>query len=178
MKRLSVIAVMLGAATTPAVCQTVQAPTMGAMAATDVGIEPMMRIAGPLYARLALANEMRTIEAARLAVAGADKDATRAMARAMLQEHLGALRAISAIPAAAMQLHQAKVWAVRDVAGMRNNAARGFAEVQLDWQRHAWALHSGYAADGQDPALRDFARSAVMRTEGDLRRLPMRPMKY
>lgn len=172
------MAAMLGAAATPAVSQTVQAPTMGAMSATDVGIEPMMRIPGPLYARLALANEMRTIEAARFAVTGADEDATRAMAREMLQEHLDALGALSAIPAAAAQLRLAKASAAGDVAGIRYRAAAGFAELQLGWQRHAWALHSGYAADGRDPALRSFARAAVMRAESDLRRLPMRPMKY
>lgn len=172
------MAVMLGVAAMPAISQTLQAPTMGAMSATDVGIEPMMRIAGPLYARLALANEMHTIEAARFAVAGADEDATRALAREMLQEHLNALRALSVIPAAAAQLRQAKASAARDVAGMRNGTAVSFAEVQLDWQRHAWALHSGYSADGRDPALRSFARAAVMRAESDLRRLQMRPMKY
>lgn len=178
MKRLIVLSALLGAAAVPAVSQTVQAPTMGAMSATEVGIEPMMRLATPLYARLALANELRTIEAARYAAGSAGSSATRAMATDMLREHLAALRDLSGIPAAKLELKLARASAAHDLSGARKGAAGGLAEVQLDWQRHAWALHSGYAVDGKDPALRNFARFAVMRAESDLRRLPMRPMKY
>lgn len=178
MKGLIVMVAVLGVASLPAVSQTMQAPTMGAMSATDVGIEPMMRLAPPLYARLALVNEMRTIEAARFAAASAGSATARVVATTMLREHEQALRDLSTIPIAASRLHQARTSAASDVARYRNLPAGGFADVQLDWQRHAWALHSGFAADGQDQALRDFARSAVLRAEGDLRRLPMRPMKY
>ena len=178
MKSLVVAAAMLGMAAQPASSQTLQALTIGAMSATDVGIEPMMRLASSLYAKLALAGEMRTIAAARAAEARAGSEGTRMMAAAMVREHEAALRDLSAIPIAKAELGHARSLAVRDIAANRNVTAAGFAEAQLEWQRHAWALHSGYAADGQVPALRSFARSAVMQSERDLRRLPMRPMQY
>lgn len=178
MKWFVVVSALLGLAVGPAVAQTMQAPTMGAMSATDVGMEPMMRVAGARYARLALINELRTIEAARRAAASARSGATRATAMAILREHRGALRDLTGIATAARQMNTAHALAARDVAALRGVPVERFALTQLDWQRHAWALHSGYAADGQDSALRRFARAAVMRVERDLRRLPMRPMAY
>jgi putative membrane protein len=171
------LSALLGLALGPAVAQTMQAPTVGAMSSTDVGMEPMMRVAGPLYAKLSLTNEIRTIEAARRAAASARSDATRATAMVILREHQGALRELSRIAAIATQLPAARSSARGDLALLGDSAER-FAQLQLAWQRHAWALHSGYAADGRDPALRRFARDGVMRAERDLRRLPMRPMAY
>jgi putative membrane protein len=177
-QKLIVASAMLCAVALPVSAQTLQAPTLGAMSATDVGIEPMMRLAAPLYARLALVSEMRTIAAARSAMVHARSSATSAIATEMLREHERALRDLSKIPIAASQLGQARTASNLATGRTRDDPARDFAGVQLGLQRHAWALHSGYASDGRDPALRGFARSAVTLVELDLHRLSMRPMQF
>lgn len=151
---------------------------MGDMTAIDVGIEPMMRVASSRYAQLALANEIHTIEAARRAAANARSTATRSASVTMLREHEASMRGLAAIPTAAGQLRSASASASQYDAVLRQAPADRFAELQLDLRRYAWALHSGYAADGADPALRRFAGSAVLQAERDLRLLSMRPKQY
>lgn len=172
MRTLLVPALLLAGAAT---AQTVQAPTMGGLSATQVGMEPMMRVPTATYVAEANAFDTWTVAASRLALTRSRSPMVRAFARRSLAEHAamqhargGAARSDGALSASLRRLHRASA--------TQFDAA--FARAQVAVHRWGWALHSGYAADGENAKLRRAAAVAVTIEERHLRALPLRPMPY
>lgn len=164
----------------PLAGQTLQAPVMGRMTATEVGVEPMMRVSSADYVALARAHEVFEVAAARLARTRARAPATRVLAARFEATYarLLASRPGAAGPAAAalrMDYDRA-LRTLRDTPIDRVDAL--YLRQAADAHRHAWALHAGFAADGADAGLRARARADLIRTEQELRVLPTRPMLY
>lgn len=157
--------------------QTLQAPTMGRMKATDVGIEPAMRLSAVAYARRAAQLNDFDLAAADVALARTRSRAIKSLATRMRADHARLRRALGLVPAAGR---------MKDLAPMLDQLRRApassvdrlFVAQQLETHRRGWALHSGYAADGADARLRLLAAGAVALEEVHLHALPMKPMAY
>lgn len=166
--------------TSAAAAQTLQAPAMGQMSATDVGIEPMMRLTPADYRALARDNDAYEVAAARIARRRAVSPATRSLAARLEADHARALAGrgpagAAATPGLRMPFDRA-LRALAAAPADRFDAL--YLRQALDTHRHAWALHAGFAADGGDARLRAGAGKDLAREEDHLRRLPMRPMRY
>lgn len=163
----------------PAVAQTLQAPAMGDMRATDVGLEPMMRVSAADYAALARDHDAFEVAAARIAAARAQTPTVRALATRLATEHGAALSGRT--PGGAVTPRMRMSYA-RALDALRTAPAGGFDALYLnqvtDAHRHAWALHAGFAADGADARLKARAPTDLARTEAHLHPLPMQPMRY
>ncbi|WP_425229145.1 DUF4142 domain-containing protein [Sphingomonas sp.] len=171
------IAVLLAGA---AVAQTLQAPSAGRMSATEVGIEPMMRLSTADYRALSHDNDAYAVAAAQIARRRAQRAPIRDLSAMLGADHARALAArgpagAPAAPALRMPFARA-LQALDAVPADRFDAL--YLRQTLEAHRHAWALHAGYAADGADPALRTRAGADLALEEAHLHRLPMRPKPY
>ena len=153
---------------------------MGELRATDVGVEPMMRVSPADYAALARDNDVYEVAAARIARRRAQAPAVRALAATLERDHGHALssRPVGGSAAArALRLQFARALRTLDAAPPARFDAIYVQQV-LDAHRHAWALHAGFAVDGRDVGLKARARTDLATEENHLRRLPLRPMRY
>ena len=164
----------------PAVAQTMQAPATGQMRATDVGIEPMMRVSPTDYAALAGDHDAFEVAAAKLARTRGQSPAVRALAARFETDHARAAakrRAADRPAPPVLRMPYARaLLALRSVSA--NDFDRLYVRQALDAHRHAWALHAGFAADGADTGLRARAGADLAIEEEHLHRLPMQPMRY
>lgn len=175
------IVTMLLAPAVQADAQTMQAPIAGHLTATQVGIEPMMGVDAATYASLARTNAQFDTASARVALMRSRSPRVRAFATKALHDHSANEGSLAASRGPARRLAGTLDYrAMLDTLKRVNAAAfdRLYTDQQMLSHRHAWALDSGYAVDGRDPRLRDFARRAVAIDEAHLARLPMKPMRY
>lgn len=175
--RIALAVALLPAA---ASAQTVQAPVMGRFSATQVGIEPMMRLDARSCAALARAGAAFELASARLALSRSRSPAVRRFATAALRDHARLAADLGRTPARPRRFPGALDCPAM-LAALTADAAtfdRCYLDQQLAAHRHAWALDSGYAADGRDSRLRALAMRALAVDEAHLGMLPMRPMRY
>ena len=170
------LALALATPASGASAQTVQAPVMGTMRATDVGMEPAMRLTSATYAARAAQIDAYESAATGVALVRSRSPAVRALAARLNEDHARLRRDRGVEPAAAQSDLPAMVDSLRRAPP--GALDRLFLAQQLLVHRRAWALHSGYAADGSDPRLRAAAARAVQLEEAHLHRLPMKPMRY
>ena len=170
---LLALAVAVQAAVAPA--QTVQAPVMGAMKATDVGMEPVMRLRPATYAGRAAQLDAYAVAAADMALARSRERPVRVLAARLKADHARLRRERGSAPDMASDL-PGMLAALRSAPP--HDFDRLFLAQQVAIHRRAWALHSGYAADGTDARLRAAATRAVPVEEAHLHELPMKPMSY
>lgn len=170
------LVISLTAAPTAALsAQTLQAPSIAGMTATQVGAEPAMRVSTARYMAEAAALDAWVVAADRL-VPGRSRDASMlAFARMTIPTHLTALRTRGGT------LALPPPWAAR-LGRMRAATGAEFGRLfvadQIAAHRRLWSLHTGYAIDGSDPRLKRAAAAAVSMEECELQDLPMRPMPY
>lgn len=172
---------MVGAAATLAIgsaviAQTLQAPTMGKFSATEVGIEPVMKVPPAHYLAEANAFDDWIVAAGLIGLERSRSPALRAFAEQAIAEHRSLRRSRSNADA------RQPPDLAKALASLRGASAPSFDALfwrdQLVVHRRSWALHSGFAVDGLDRALRRRAQAAVALEERHLHALPMRPMPY
>jgi len=158
-----------------ATAQTLQAPSVGAMSAPQVGIEPAMKLSTAAYAREANALDAWVAAACRLATGRTRNAHVLAFARTAGPAHARALRERGGSPTRTPDL-------ISRIGRLRHARADAFDRLfvagQITAHRRLWSIHSGYAFDGADPRLRRTATAAVPGEERHLHALPMRPMPY
>lgn len=183
MRALMLAASLIGlAAAAPALAQDPVAA--GAMSAADVGAQPMTGTSAANYVAWAADSDMYEIQSSELALQKAQSDAVKQFARAMIQDHKMTTATLMAalphtdprVPAPPKQLsaaNQAKIDQLRRASGAAFDSL--YLQQQMQAHQQAWALHRGYALDGQDVALRQVATSAVPIIEKHLQHLKNMP---
>lgn len=142
----------------------------GTMTAAQVGAAPMTGTPSQNYVAWAADSDMYEIQSSKLALSKAKNQATKDFAREMIADHTQTTKALmAALPKtepkvmkpgkALSEPNAAKIAALRDASPDAFDAL--YMQQQADAHKAAWSLHKGYATDGQDPALRQVATTAV-----------------
>lgn len=121
------------------------------------------------YVQRAAMSDMFEIESGNLALERASADNTRSFAQMMVADHTASTRDLrAAVDRSGMQAtlptsldaeHQARLDRLRNLQGEEFD--REYMSQQMMAHRDALALHQGYAQNGDDAALREFAQQAV-----------------
>jgi putative membrane protein len=142
----------------------------GTMTAAQVGVSPITGTPSQTYVLQAADSDMYEIQSSKLALSKARSQQTKDFAREMIADHTMTTKSLMAAlpktepklmkPGKAMSApNMAKIAALRSASRDQFDAL--YMQQQADAHRTAWALHKGYATDGQDPALRQVAMTAV-----------------
>jgi len=141
-----------------------------AASAPAAGVQPLAGTSSQNYVAWAADSDMYEIQSSRLALSKAKNQATRDFAREMIADHGQTTRSLLAAlpktqPRVAKPGTTLTVPNAAKIAALRTAPSDGFDALYMQQQaeahRAALALHQGYAQDGQDPALRQVATSAV-----------------
>lgn len=128
------------------------------------------RHVGAKLCRLGRGQRHYEIQSSKLALSKARNPATKNFAREMIADHTQTTRSLMAElpksePRVAKPGKALTEPNAAKIAALRAAPADGFDALYMQQQaeahRAAYALHKGYATDGQDPALRQVATSAV-----------------
>jgi len=149
---------------------TVSAQSAGSMTAQQVGAQPMTGTPSQNYVAWAADGDMYEIQSSKLALSKAKNKQTKDFAREMIADHTQTTKALMAAlpkteprvmtpPKTLSEPNAAKIAALRSAPSDSFDAL--YMQQQADAHKMAWSLHKGYATDGQDPALRQVAATAV-----------------
>lgn len=156
----------------------------GGMAAPATNVQPMTGTSAQNYVAWAADSDMYEIQSSKLALSKARNQATKDFAREMIADHMKTTKALmAALPKteprvakpgkALTEPNAAKIAALKDAPADGFDAL--YLQQQAEAHKTAYALHKGYATDGQDPALRQVATSAVPIIEKHLAHLQAAP---
>lgn len=145
------------------------APT-GSMTAQQVGVSPLTGTSAANYVKMAADADMYEIESSKLALMRGQSPEVKAFAKEMIADHIqttkslmGALktpqRTIPKPPAKLSADNAAKIALLKKAPKAKFDSL--YMQQQATAHQTAWALHSGYAMDGTDPALKQVATTAV-----------------
>ncbi len=146
------------------------AQSAGSMTPTQVGAQPLTGTPSQNYVLWAADSDMYEIQSSKLALSKARNQATKDFAREMIADHTQTTKSLmAAIPQtepkvakpgkALSEPNAAKIAALKQASPDAFDAL--YMQQQTDAHKAAWALHKGYATDGQDAALRQVATTAV-----------------
>lgn len=149
---------------------TAVAQNAGSMTPAQVGAAPMTGTPAQNYVAWAADSDMFEITSSKLALSKASSQQTKDFAREMIADHMQTTKALmAALPKtepkvmkpgkALSEPNAAKIAALK--AAPKDGFDALYMQQQAEAHRAAWSLHKGYATDGQDPALRQVATSAV-----------------
>jgi putative membrane protein len=153
----------------PALAQNAT-PSAGTLTATEVGVSPMTGVSATDYVKLATDSDMYEIQSSRLALTRSKRDDVKSFARQMIEDHTTTSKSLMAalknnernIARPPMKLSAQNA---AKIALLRKAPKASFDDLYLQQQaaahQTAWSLHSGYATDGTDPALKQVASTAV-----------------
>jgi putative membrane protein len=181
---LAAAGIALAGASVPLFAQ--DAPAMaGSMSATDVGAAPMMGTSSANYVAWAADSDMYEMQSSKLALSKSKDAHVRMIAQQMITDHTKTTKTLmAALPKTMPKVPKPPMKLSADNAAMvaqlkQAKAGSEFDAMYLQQQgmahQKAWALHSGYAADGTDPALKQVAMSAVPIIETHLQHLKSAP---
>ncbi len=150
----------------------------GSMTADQVGVQPLTGVSSADYVAQAAASDMFEIQSAKVAEGKSKQKNIREFASGMIKDHTKT----SATLAAALDNAQRKIAKPSPTLPTDKQAMidqlkatpRGaafdqlYVSQQLQSHQQAWALHKGYATDGDDAALRQVAAGAVPVVESHL----------
>jgi putative membrane protein len=140
------------------------------MAMPAPNVQPMTGTSSQNYVAWAADSDMYEMQSSKLALAKAKSKATKDFAREMIADHMKTTRSLmAALPKTEPRIakpgkmlsepNAAKIAALKDAPADSFDAL--YMQQQAEAHKTAYALHKGYAMDGQDPALRQVATSAV-----------------
>jgi putative membrane protein len=146
------------------------AQSAGSMTAADVGVSPLDNIDAATYVKMAADSDMYEIKSSQLAASKAQRDDVKAFARQMITDHTQTTKSLMAAlknqdrtiarPSTRMSSENAA-----NIKLLQKAPKGQFDTLYLTQQvaahQKAWALHSGYATNGSDPALKQVAATAV-----------------
>ena len=142
----------------------------GTMTPTQVGATPLAGTPAQNYVTWAADGDMYEIQSSKIALTKAKSQATKDFAREMIADHMQTTKSlVAALPKTEPKVAKAgKALSepnAAKIAALKSAPADGFDALYMQQQaeahKTAWALHKGYATDGQDPALLQVATSAV-----------------
>ena len=142
----------------------------GSMTATQVGASPLTGTPSQDDVAWAADSDMYEIQSSKLALSKSKNQATKDFAREMIADHTQTTKSLMAAlpktqpklakpPKALSEPNAAKIAALKSASA--DTFDQLYMQQQADAHKTAWALHKGYATDGQDPALRQVATTAV-----------------
>ncbi len=142
----------------------------GTMTAAQVGVSPLTGTPSQNYVAWAADSDMYEIQSSKLALSKAKNQATKDFAREMIADHMQTTKSLMAAlpktqpkvakpPKALSEPNAAKIAALKSASS--DTFDQLYMQQQADAHKTAWALHKGYATDGQDAALRQVATTAV-----------------
>ena len=142
----------------------------GSMTATQAGVQPLAGTPSQNYVAWAADSDMYEIQSSKMALAKAKNQQTKDFAREMIADHTRTTKSLmAALPKtepkvakpgkALSEPNAARIAALKDASADSFDAL--YMQQQAEAHKTAWALHKGYATDGQDPALRQVATTAV-----------------
>jgi putative membrane protein len=180
---LAAASIALAASSAPVLAQ--DAPAGAAMSAADVGAAPMMGTSSANYVAWAADSDMYEMQSSKLALSKSKDAHVRMIAKQMITDHTKTTKSLmAALPKTMPKVPKPKMKLSAENAAMvaqLKQAAAGSAfdtlylQQQMTAHQKAWALHSGYATDGTDPALKQVATSAVPIIEQHLQHLKTAP---
>jgi len=180
---LAAASIALAGSSVPLLAQA--APVAGSMSAADVGASPMMGTSSADYVNWAADGDMYEMQSSKLALSKSKDEHVRMIAKQMIADHTKTTKSLmAALPKTSPKVPKPKMKLSADNAAMvaqlkQTPAGTEFNNLYLQQQmmahQKAWALHSGYAADGSDPALKQVATSAVPIIETHIQHLKMAP---
>lgn len=159
---ITMSAIALGAMPATGIAQT--------MTAEQVGAAPMTGTPSKNYVAWAADSDKYEIQSSRIALSKAKNDATKDFAREMIADHTATTKALmAALPKTEPKMKRpstklsepnaARIAALKEADADNFDAL--YMQQQAEAHKAAWSLHKGYADDGQDPALKQVAMTAV-----------------
>ena len=142
----------------------------GNLTAAQTGVSPMTGVTPTDYVRLAADSDMYEIQSSRLALSRSKRDNVKAFAKQMIADHTTTSKALMAalkngernIAKPPMKLSPDNA---AKIALLKKAPKASFDDLYLQQQmaahQTAWSLHTGFAMNGADPALRQVAMTAV-----------------
>lgn len=140
------------------------------MSPSDVGASPMTGTSASDYVKLAADSDMYEIQSSKLALTRSKRADVKGFAKQMIADHTKTTQSLKAalsnqdrkISPPPMMLSDAN----KSKIDLLRKAPKGtfdqlYLQQQLQAHQMAWSLHDGYATDGQDPALKQVASTAV-----------------
>jgi putative membrane protein len=121
------------------------------------------------YIQRAAMSDMFEIQSGNLAVRKANSDDTRTFAQMMITDHTASTRDLNAaieqsnmtanLPTTLDGEHQSMMDRLQNLEGAEFD--REYMSQQMTAHRNALALHQSYSANGDNPALKQFAQNAI-----------------
>jgi putative membrane protein len=156
--RTAIVAALIGSAgflALPAMAQTATAPTARASMSADE------------YARRQAQGELFEIALSQLILDKSEDQGVRAFAEQMVAAHTASLQKLRAasgalaatLPSTLDSTQQNTLFRLENISGMKFNLE--YMQLQIDGHKQALDLNRRYAANGTDPALRQYASEAV-----------------
>jgi putative membrane protein len=180
---LAAAGIALAGSSVPLLAQA--AAGAGAMSATDVGASPLTGTSSQDYATWAADSDMYEIQSSKLALSKSKDAHVRMIAQQLITDHTNTTKSLlAALPKTSPKVAKPKMKLSADNAAMiaqlkQAPAGTAFDTLYLQQQQtahqKAWALHSGYATDGTDPALKQVAATAVPIIESHLQHVKTAP---
>ncbi len=142
----------------------------GTMTAADVGVSPLTGTSTTDYVRLAADSDRYEIESSKVALHRSQRDDVKKAAKQMIADHTTTTKTLmAALENPTRKLARPSDMLSDDKASqvqlLKSAPKADFDTLYLTQQvaahKQAWALHKGYATDGDDAALRQVAATAV-----------------
>lgn len=185
------VSILALAGATPAIARDAAAGTTsgamqaGTMTEQDVGAGLMRGTPSPQYVMLAADSDMYEIQSSKVVLAKSKNPQVKQFANEMIRDHMTTTKALMAalpktepkVPKPGKTMSAANAAKVAQLKQADAGTIDGlYMQQQMMAHQTAWSLHKGYATDGQDPALRQVATSAVPIIERHLQHLKTMPM--
>jgi putative membrane protein len=140
------------------------------MTSADVGIQPLSGVPATTYVKLAADADNFEIQSSRIAATKSKREDVKGFARQMIVDHTTTSKSLAAAlnnadrkitpPSTKLSTaNQAKIDLLKKAP--KGSFDQLYLQQQLQAHQTAWALHSGYAAEGTDPSLKQVATTAV-----------------
>lgn len=156
----AVVAGLLMAAAQPAMSQM--------LTTADVGTQPLADLSATDYVKLAADADNFEIQSGRLAATKSRREDVRGFAKQMVADHTENSKALTAAlsnqdrkitppPSTLSAANKSKLDLLRKAP--KSSFDQLYLQQQLEAHQSAWALHTGYAQTGTDPALKQVAQT-------------------
>ncbi|MDB5689533.1 MAG: hypothetical protein JWL91_1409 [Sphingomonas bacterium] len=183
---LAAAGIALAGSSVPLLAQAAPAGA-GSMSAADVGASPLTGTSSQNYVAWAADSDMYEIQSSKLALSKSKDAHVRMIAQQLVRDHTTTTKSLmAALPKTSPKVAKPKMKLSADNAAMiaqlkQAPSGSAFDTLYLQQQQmahqKAWALHSGYATDGTDPALKQVAATAVPIIESHLQHVKMAPAR-
>ena len=190
MKFMHIAAAALACSTIAASSAFAQDPTAvtGSLTAADVGVSPITGLSASDYVNASADGDLFEIASSRLALTKSKNANIKSFARQMIADHTTTSKSIDAAlvngdrkitkPSTKMSVANASKIELLKKAP-KANFDQLYMQQQMQAHQVAWSVQKGYVLDGNDPALKQVASTAlpiIERHVMSLKQSTMNPM--